>query len=140
MLDANVNFWTVVAAAVAGMIIGYAWYSQSLFGKAWLRAQGKSPEELEAEKQGKSMGKILALNGLAQLLTAYVLGVFVNLLDVASVSAGIQLGFWIWLGFVGTVQFVAHLYTGKSKDMFLIDTGYQLVNLLVMGAILAGWR
>ncbi|RJQ29890.1 DUF1761 domain-containing protein [Candidatus Parcubacteria bacterium] len=140
MFEASVNFWAVLAATVVSMVLGFAWYSQSLFGKAWLRAQGKSTEQLEAEKKGKSMGKIFFLNFLAALLTAYVLGVFLGLLDARSVSGGVQVGFWIWLGFVGTVQFVNKLYSGESKEKFMIDTGYQLVSLLLMGGILAGWR
>ena len=42
----DLNAWAILAATVAGMVIGAAWYSPLLFGKAWLTALGKTEEEL----------------------------------------------------------------------------------------------
>jgi hypothetical protein len=52
---------------------------------------------------------------------------------------GAQTGFWVWLGFQVTliVQYVA--FEGKSKNSALINAAYQLVGLMLMGAILAVW-
>ena len=41
----NLNWVAIFAAAIAGMLIGVAWYSPLLFGKAWLKALGKTSEE-----------------------------------------------------------------------------------------------
>jgi len=46
----------------------------------------------------------------------------------------------VWLGFVATVQLTGVLFAGQSKKLFAINTGYQLVCYLVMGAILAVWK
>ncbi len=46
----TINYWAVLAAAVASMIIGSIWYSPLLFAKKWLAAMGWSKEHLEAEE------------------------------------------------------------------------------------------
>jgi hypothetical protein len=47
MLDfANINYLAVLVAALAAYFFGALWYSSVLFGNTWLRALGKSKEEL----------------------------------------------------------------------------------------------
>ena len=48
--------------------------------------------------------------------------------------------FHAWLGFALPLGFIAHLYSQKRIAAWLIDLGYQLVYLLVMGAILGAWH
>lgn len=50
-----------------------------------------------------------------------------------------QAGFWAWLGFVATIMLGMTLWEGKPFRLYLLNAGYQLLNLLVMGAILAAW-
>jgi hypothetical protein len=53
---------------------------------------------------------------------------------------GMKSGVLVWLGFVATVQFTAHLFSKKPFNAFLLDTGYQFVTFLAAGAILGAWR
>jgi hypothetical protein len=46
----------------------------------------------------------------------------------------------VWLGFVATVQLTGALFTKQSMKLFAINTGYQLVCYLAMGAILGAWQ
>ena len=50
-----------------------------------------------------------------------------------------KVGFAVWLGFVTTVQLTSVLFAKQPLKLYLINTGYQLVCYLVMGAILAVW-
>ena len=50
-----------------------------------------------------------------------------------------KIGFAMWLGFVTTVQLTAKLFSNQPTKLYLINTGYQLVCYLAMGAILAVW-
>ena len=40
------NWPAILAATVAGMLLGALWYSPLLFGKAWMRALGKTEAEV----------------------------------------------------------------------------------------------
>ena len=52
---------------------------------------------------------------------------------------GMKVGLAVWLGFVTTVQLTAKLFGNQPTRLYLINTGYQLVCYLMMGAILAAW-
>jgi hypothetical protein len=52
---------------------------------------------------------------------------------------GLATAFHVWLGFVATVQFTDALFQKKSLKLFAINTGFQLVCFIAMGAILATW-
>ena len=53
---------------------------------------------------------------------------------------GIKIGIAIWLGFVTTVQLTGALFSKQPAKLYAINTGYQLVCYIVMGAILGAWR
>ena len=54
-------------------------------------------------------------------------------------SLGAVVGFMNWLGFLAFLQLGVVTYEKKPFSLFLINTGYQLVTLVVMGAILSRW-
>jgi hypothetical protein len=77
---------------------------------------------------------------VASLAAAFVLGKIVAISTIHSPVYGMKLGFAVWLGFVTTVQLTNALFSRQPNKLYLINTGYQLVCYLAMGAILAAWR
>ena len=134
----GINLLAIPVAALAAFLIGGLWYSPLLFAKAWVAAHGHSPEQLAAmmAKQGRTY----SLSFIAFLLMATVLSIFLKYLGVDHMHQGAGWGFHAWLGFALPLGFVAQLYSEKKFATFLIDTGYQLVYLTAMGAILGAWR
>ena len=66
---------------------------------------------------------------------------FVNVLvGVGIVSVLGVVGFWNWLGFVAPVTLGSVLWEGKSPKLWVLNNGYYLVSLIVMGVILALWQ
>ena len=41
----GVNFWGVLVASVATMVIGFLWYSPMLFAGPWMRLMGYDPDD-----------------------------------------------------------------------------------------------
>ena len=137
MENTIINYWAVLVAGIASMAVGMIWYSPALFGKVWITATGKTQEEL---MEGQGMGKTYGITFVLALLMAYVLAQFARYLDVNSAIQGIQLGFWVWLGFVVTVGANSILFERRPAKLYWINMGYYLVQLFVMGLILALWR
>ena len=137
---AGINFWAVLVAAVATMVIGFLWYSPILFARPWMRLMGYDPDDKSklAEMQ-KGAGKLYAITFVATLVSAVVLAKFVDVTSVNRTLYGMKIGFAVWLGFVATVQLTGALFGKQPIKLFLINTGYQLVCYLAMGAILAVW-
>lgn len=138
MINISINLIAVLVAALVSMGIGMLWYSPLLFLKPWLQASGLNEKKHKTTK-GTAMAQTMFVAFLGNLLTSYVLAHFVNYTAATTAFMGAQTGFWLWLGFVAPVQLGSVLWEKKPAEYFLINTAHQMVNLLVMGAILAMW-
>ena len=74
------------------------------------------------------------------LVMAAILQLLLNHLDAFTWQRGALWAAHIWLGFAATIGLMATIYAGRKFSVFVIDAGYQLVYLVVMGAILGAWH
>ena len=77
---------------------------------------------------------------IGNLVTAAILGWFVAAVGSGGFSEGVIVGFWVWLGFLIPLSLNSVLWEGKKFGIFMINAGHYLVNMIVMGGILAVWR
>lgn len=135
-----INTLAVLGAAVACMVIGFLWYSPFLFAKPWMVAMGYDPaDKARIAEMQKSAGPKYGVTFLANLLSAFVLGKIIYHLAISTALYGMKVGFAVWAAFVMTVQLTDKLFGNRPLNLFLINTGYQLVCYLAMGAILGQW-
>lgn len=88
----EVNMLGILLATLAGMLLGAIWYSPLLFGSAWMKCIGKSPETLGSTTVpmlGSIIASLLTAIGIALLFsmigptdlrTALIAGVILGLL------------------------------------------------------------
>ena len=137
-----INYLAVLVAAVASMVVGFLWYGP-VFGKVWMKEMGMSKEKMDAAMK-RSMGRSYALMFVGSLVMSYVLAhatIFAGAyFKITGVSAGLMSGFWNWMGFVAPVTLGSVLWEGKSWKLWVLNNGYYLVTLLVMGTILSVWQ
>src|SRR5208283_92543 len=136
----GINPWAVLVSALAAMVIGFLWYSPILFANPWMRLMGFDPnDKAKIAEMQKGAGKIYGLAFVASLVSAVVLAKIIDVTSVNTILYGMKVGFAVWLGFVTTVQLTGALFGRQPTRLYVINTGYQLVCYLVMGAILAQW-
>lgn len=135
MPEVTIQYWAVLVAAASNMVIGSIWYAQPVFGKMWMRMVGKTKEDLK-----KGAGPIMLAMGIAALIEMYVLAHMVDYAQVTNWMGGIQTGFWLWLGFVLPAFIGDYLFAHRPVRLMCLNLGYQLLSLLVAGAILGGWQ
>lgn len=137
----GVNMWAVLVSALATMVVGFVWYSPMLFAKPWTILMGYDPnDKAKLAEMQKSAGPSYAMSLVASILSAIVLGKIINVSGVMNPVDGLKIGMAVWLGFVTTVQFTNALFSRQPFKLYLINTGYQLVCYIAMGAILGAWR
>jgi hypothetical protein len=141
MLIMGVNLWAVLVCGGATMVLGFLWYSPMLFANPWMKLMGYDPNDKAriAEMQ-KSAGPSYGMSFIASLLGAAVLGKIIAMAGVYSALSGMEYGLAVWLGFVTTVQLTNSLFMRQPAKLYAINTGYQLLCYLAMGAILGAWR
>ena len=138
----GVNVFAVFVAALATMVLGFVWYSPMLFARPWCVAMGYDPDDKVAmDAMRKKSGPLYALAMVASLIAALGLGHLIwGHLHEQSAFMGFHAGLFIWFAFVTTVQLTDTAFGGKPMKLFFINTGYQLVCYVTMGAILGAWQ
>jgi Protein of unknown function (DUF1761) len=136
----NPDLLAVLVAGIIPMVIGALWYGP-LFGKKWMDMMGTTLEEL---RQGFNPLKSYGVTFLMSLLMAYVLAHILQAWDdaysITGWAAGVQGGFFSWLGLVLTVGWQAVAFENKKAGVYLMSMAFNLVCLLAMGALLGVWR
>ncbi|MCK9205723.1 MAG: DUF1761 domain-containing protein [Salinivirgaceae bacterium] len=131
------NLWAVLVSAVLAFGIGSIWYGP-LFGKAWQKEVGLSDEKI----QSGNMIKIFGISFILTLIMAFGMAFLFHKVEDAKVTwlVGLTHGLYIGVAFVVTSMGVNYQYEGKSLKLWSINSGYQVLFLMLMGAILGAWH
>jgi hypothetical protein len=125
-----------LAAAVAKMALGSVWYSNALFFQPWIRMS-----EISEQQVRQRLGKALAVDYIGSVLMALALAHVIRWGEAEpnKVVVGLFAAFLCWLGFVAFTSINIVTYEHKPLKLYLLNNGYQLVSMLIMGVILAVW-
>jgi hypothetical protein len=130
-MGTTIHWLAVLVAGVSGFAVGGLWYGP-LFLKPWLRAEGKTKEQMGSGHPAMVFGLAFLCNLFSAFILDHVFGTYGNPAMAPSllVAAGVALGFVI------PAYGVNYLFAGRKLALFLIDAGYWLVTYLVMGIVL----
>lgn len=134
-----VNYLAVLVGGIIIFALGGLWYS-ALFSKPWIALQGKTEAELRAQSAGSSMAAMYVQAFVCGLITSWVIAVLLNHFVNLTPIRGAMVGALCWLGFAGATSYAGALFSMKPKQLWLIDSGYNLVSFVLVGALLAVWR
>ena len=133
-MDVQPNYLAIFVAALSTFLIGGLWYSPAVFGKAWMRENGFKEEDMK----GRNMMKIFGLAFLLAVISAVNLAMFMG--PESDPIMGALWGFLAGAGWVATFVGTHYLFERKSFTLFLINAGYSVVALTIMGIIIAAWK
>jgi hypothetical protein len=124
------NYWAVLLASLSTFLLGGIWYSPAVFGKAWMKENGFTEEGMK----NSNMAKIFGLAFILALISAVNLAMFIG--REKDVVMGAVWGFAAGFGWVATFVGTHYLFERKSFTLFLINAGYSVVALTIMGVII----
>lgn len=127
---ADINLLQVLIAAVAAFAVGALWYSPLLFMKSWTAETGIDPNA-EIENPAVVYGLTFVFTLLSALALAIVIGPdprWVNALQIAAL---------VGVAIVATSLGINYQFARNSTRHWLIDSGFHIVRLLVIAAVLA---
>jgi hypothetical protein len=134
----HLNFLACIVAALVAFVLGAAWYSPILFAKPWMAAHGYTAES--APELRKTAPRAYGVSLVCFVVMAIVLAILIRHMGITTVFGGAHLAALLWLGFAATIGLTANMYSRAPIALFVIDAGYQLVYMVVMGAILGAWQ
>ncbi len=130
----ELNYFAIIVAALSTFMIGGLWYSPAVFGKAWMKENGFTEEGMK----GGNMAKIFGVAFILALISAINLAMFMG--PENDPAMGALWGFLAGAGWVATFVGTHYLFERRSFKLFLINAGYSIVALTIMGVILAAWK
>lgn len=128
MESVEINWLAVIVAALASFVIGGIWYG-ALFAKKWQKLVGLSDEEA-----GKDKLRVFGLSFVTSLVMALTLAFFIG--SSADATFGTLAGFAVGFGWVAMAFGMNYLFEHRSFALYVINAGYNVVALTVMGFII----
>ena len=130
----GINLWAVFAAALSAFVLGGAWYSPLLLGKAWQRASGLSDEQLKSGHPALVFGGSFVLS----LIAAFVFAMFLGPRPALGLALGA--GAAAGLCWVAASFGINYLFERKTLALFLINGGYHTLQFTLYGLVLGLWH
>jgi hypothetical protein len=130
----HINWLAVAAAGLSAFLVGGIWYSNILFGNAWMTDSNLTPEQIKTSNKGKKFGFAALFSFIMAANLAFFLAGPKT--DVAwGATAGFLTGIWTFCA-IG----MHSLFELRSWRHVFINGGYSIVALTLMGTIIGLWR
>jgi hypothetical protein len=130
----NLNWLAIVVAAISAFVLGGLWYSPLMFVKRWMKEIGITPDQ----SRKTNMLMIFGVAFFLSLIASFFLAMFIG--PKAGAGFGALAGFMAGLGWVFTFIGISYLFESRTLVHFLINAGYSVVALTIMGLIIGAWQ
>ena len=157
------NFYAVLVSSLVTLLVGFVWYHPKLFGTAWMNESGMTEEKAKQGNMAKIFGLTifysLMLSLLMPALTVHQMGALGMIggdpaLAKPSYTAfmadygdafrtfkhGALHGFMTGLFLALPINAINALFEQKSWKYILINAGFWIVSLTIIGGIVCGWK
>ena len=127
----SVKWWAVLIGIVVNFVVGMLWYGP-FFGKVWMKLVGLTQEEIQ---EGGS-SPIYLFSVLTAIISTYVLGVLLNLVNTQTIPAAIGVGLLLWLGIFLAPTVNHNLYESRPAKLLLINGFYDFTTIFIVSIVL----
>jgi hypothetical protein len=163
------NFLAILTAAIIPLLVGALWFHPKVFGNTLMKLNGVDPNDPNMKKGHKPvvyimtfiMSLIFAMFLQAMVIHQFHLyslfykqnitdpstpegALFKSVMDMFGTSYrtfkhGAFHGFLSGLCVITPVLTIQYLFEGKGAKYILLNAGYWIVSMLIMGGILSAW-
>ncbi|MGA3263510.1 MAG: DUF1761 domain-containing protein [Terracidiphilus sp.] len=130
------NYLAILIAAIACFLLEAGWYSYFL--QSWLEGIGRTQAWLMNTGVNQALQFVTAL--VAEALMAAAISCVTQLTGPQTALRGIKVAALLWLGFVLTTLSTEYIFEVRTFKLLGINTGFWLLGMMVMGAIVGGWK
>lgn len=139
----KLNYLAILVAALAAFAAGAVWFGPKTFFPMWWKAMGKTEDQQPGDNMG-NMGVVFGLTALGQLVMSTTVAIVLQLVYLADGSIniwdGALVGLILGIGMAAASSLSHRLFAGAGLKVWLIEVGSDVVNITILGIILAAWR
>ena len=134
MEDFAVNWLAILVASLSSFVVGALWYSPALAGKAWMKENNFTMEDLKGGNPVLMYGITLVLSFIIATNLAFFFGGKVDWI------MGMAYGGLAGFGWASMAIATIYIFEYKSFKLWLIHAGYVTIQFVVMGGIIGAWH
>lgn len=134
-----INYWAVLLAVAASMLVGFVFYHPAVAGRHWMRLVGHTDDSVR-DGSGPLVYPVVMI---ASFVTAWVLagatylahefyggGYLANALATAAI---------LWLGFTAARLVVHDLFDTRPAGLTVLNGLHELLTILAMALVIGLW-
>jgi hypothetical protein len=126
----------IIVATLCYFGLGAVWFT--IFRNAWLEGVGRTMEQIQTSGVTPALVYIVAL--LLTVALALFLSWLIQITGAATVARGIQVAIILWFCVVFSTWATEYAFEARSIRALAVTSGYVLVGMILMGAVLGGWK
>ena len=138
----SINLPAVLVSWFVAFISGFVWFGPKTLFPIWWKLMGKTSKDVPGG--GTSMvatfGSVLVGQLIAIVTLAIVMSPLMELGRVSSAVDGALVGLLLGFGIAGATALGHRMFAGHGAVVWIIESGNDIINLGIAGAILATWR
>jgi hypothetical protein len=136
MSKVRLNWVAILVAAIASFIFEALWFS--VFLNEWLAGIGRTHEWLMSSGMSPALQYGVAI--LCAVIAAAVLSLCIQASGEHNARRGVLVGVIVWLGFVATSWATEYIFEVRTLQIYAINAGFWLFDLMLIGAIVGVWK
>ena len=138
----SINVPAVLVSWLVTFISGFVWFGPKTFFPLWWRLMGKTQNDVPGV--GTNLGMTFGSALVGQLISIVTLAIVMNpLIELGQVSDaldGALVGLLLGFGIAGATALGHRMFAGHGAVVWIIESGNDIINLGIAGAIMATWR
>jgi len=145
MEEFDINWIALIVASIVPLVTGFIWYHPKVFGTAWMKETGMTEEKAKSMNPGKTYGLavvfafLIAFMMWPQVMVGGGPGEAHGIEPYVTFKHGAFHGVLVGLFFILPVFATNALFEMKSAKYVLINSGYWIVTIALMGGIINAW-
>ena len=138
----SINLPAVLVSWFVAFISGFVWFGPKTFFPIWWKLIGKTSKDVPggSMSMGITFGSVLVGQLIAIITLAFIMSPLIELGRVSSAVDGALVGLLLGFGIAGATALGHRMFAGHGAVVWIIESGNDIINLGIAGAILATWR
>ena len=138
----SINLPAVLVSWFVAFISGFVWFGPKTLFPIWWKLMGKTSKDVPGGgmSMGITFGSVLVGQLIAIVTLAIVMSPLMELGRVSSAVDGALVGLLLGFGIAGATALGHRMFAGHGAVVWIIESGNDIINLGIAGAILASWR
>jgi hypothetical protein len=130
------NYFAILVAAIVCFLFEAAWYS--FFLQSWLSGIGRTNQWLTSSGANPAFQFAVAL--IAEALIAASISCLTQFTGPQTMMRGVTVAAMLWFCFVLPTLSIEYVFEVRPWSLLGINAGFLLIGMILMGAIVGGWK